>query len=368
MSTIVTGRRPSLDSLTGFRFYAAIMVVLYHAWKIYDPNVWLAPIAGFGHTAVAFFFILSGFLLAWSWRPGNSIADFYQRRFARVWPAHALTTAIAVPVLMLTGGVIMWSALPFVLTLTQAWIPGDARFAFNLVSWSLACEAFFYLMFPALILWVQKRQRLVIISIGIFLAMVAVGAGVALATNGKGLHYLLYTMPAYRIGEFIIGMCLAVAMRRGWRPSLRFGQSVALAVSSYAALMVAVYVAGGNPGDVPEFLPDLWMIPAFAILIAVTAKEDLAEVRHGAVGSAAMIKLGQWSFALYLVHFMIMKLTENAIDSMDPLAASLSTLLVIAVAVALASLLYEAFEHPMEARIKRAKLFRRKNVGRRARV
>ncbi|MET3949190.1 acyltransferase [Arthrobacter sp. UYEF36] len=352
MSTAAAARRPNLASLTGFRFFAALLVVLYHAWKILDPNGWLVPVAGFGHTAVAFFFILSGFLLTWSWRPGNSVRSFYQRRFARIWPAHALTTAIAVPVLLLTGGTIMWSALPLVLTLTQAWLPGDTRFAFNLVSWSLACEAFFYLMFPALILWIEKRGRLVTLALGIFAAMVIGGGTVAIAARGQGLHFLLYTMPAYRIGEFIIGMCLALALRRGWRPAFRVGHAVALTVGSYAGLMLVVFLAGGSPVDVPEFIPDLLMIPAFAALIAASAHADASGARQSFIGSLPMVKLGQWSFALYLVHFMLFKLAEPMVDGMAPALAGVSTVVLIAIAVGLSAALYEFFERPLEIRLR----------------
>lgn len=365
MST-ATSLRSNLVSLTGLRFFAAILVVLYHAWKIYDPNAWLAPVAGFGHTAVAFFFILSGFLLTWSWRPGNSIGSFYQRRFARVWPSHALTTVLAIPVLLITGGAIMWSALPLVLTLTQAWLPGDTRFAFNLVSWSLACEAFFYLLFPALILWLDRRRLLLTLCAGILVVMIVVGAAVTIATDGRGLHYLLYTMPAYRLGEFVIGMCLALAVRRGWRPSMSLRHAVGFTVASYAVLMMAVLAMTGDAASAPEFIPDLWMIPSFAVLIATAAVRDASGGPVGFIGSRAMVKLGQWSFALYLLHFMLLKLTEPLIDGLDVTWAAVATLLAVGVSVGLSGILYEYFEKPVEERIKTANLagFWKKNAPR----
>ncbi|MBT2549596.1 acyltransferase family protein [Arthrobacter sp. ISL-65] len=49
-----------------------------------------------GQAGVTFFFLLSGFVLAWSMNPSTSKRQFYWRRFARIWPLHALTALAAV--------------------------------------------------------------------------------------------------------------------------------------------------------------------------------------------------------------------------------------------------------------------------------
>lgn len=84
-------RKNHLPSLTGLRFFAASMVVLLHAAQRFDPISGMTHVVGFGYIGVSFFFMLSGFILAWTAREVDSPMQFYWRRFARVWPLHALT-------------------------------------------------------------------------------------------------------------------------------------------------------------------------------------------------------------------------------------------------------------------------------------
>lgn len=87
-SSSIDGAVPRLDSLTGARFVAALAVFLFHAGGIFPAEgvfgKALAFISRDGGIGVDFFFVLSGFVLAWSWRPGSSVKAFYRRRFARL--------------------------------------------------------------------------------------------------------------------------------------------------------------------------------------------------------------------------------------------------------------------------------------------
>ncbi|MFH5878519.1 acyltransferase family protein [Arthrobacter sp. NA-172] len=74
--------RQNLKSLTSMRAFAALLVFSYH---LAIPA--LAPVASQGRVGVSFFFILSGSLLAWAWKPGEALGDFYRRRVSRIYPA-----------------------------------------------------------------------------------------------------------------------------------------------------------------------------------------------------------------------------------------------------------------------------------------
>jgi peptidoglycan/LPS O-acetylase OafA/YrhL len=119
-------------------------------------------IAGVGRFGVDFFFVLSGFVLTWSYRPGRSRGRFYWLRFARVWPLHLVTFLLAIA---LIGGGPWFSALLNVLLL-QSWAPfSEVYGAFNTPSWTLSVEAFFYLLFPFMIRPLARASSRVLVAV-----------------------------------------------------------------------------------------------------------------------------------------------------------------------------------------------------------
>jgi peptidoglycan/LPS O-acetylase OafA/YrhL len=154
-----------LDGLTGLRFFAAIYVVVFH---YATPSLVNAPravlnVALSGYVAVDFFFILSGFILAYNYlTPSGELKgtkrQFWAARFARIYPAYALSFLLVLP-LVARG---MFAAEPFkmalyhfgralalVTVMQQGWLPWLSMWG-NAPAWSLSVEAFFYLVFPLL--------------------------------------------------------------------------------------------------------------------------------------------------------------------------------------------------------------------------
>ena len=75
---------PRLNALTSLRFFAAFVVMLHH---------FISGSLGFAGAAhgVAFFFVLSGFILTSNYPHLSTWQDrrsFLLARFARIWPAH----------------------------------------------------------------------------------------------------------------------------------------------------------------------------------------------------------------------------------------------------------------------------------------
>src|SRR5829696_2272203 len=154
-----------LDALTGLRFVAAFMVFIFHAALLFifsDINVSLGllDVAGTaGHVGVSFFFILSGFVLTWSVKGGDTAPKFWRRRFFKIAPNHLVTFALALVLIGLFGTL---DGLPQTLAnlfLVQAWFP-DLSYvgSVNDVTWSISVEALFYLSFP-LVFWLITKIK-----------------------------------------------------------------------------------------------------------------------------------------------------------------------------------------------------------------
>ena len=359
----LTGGRVHLRSLTGFRFYAAIAVVLYHV-ALYFPGLGhTLDVFGYGFTGVSFFFILSGFVLSWSHNEGDRAGRFYWNRIARVWPLHALTTFLAVFVPPLASTTTIWPALPFVLTLTQSWIPGGGFVtAFNGVSWSLSCEAFFYLLFPLLIKGLRTWRRPEIIAGTLFTAMVGIGIAVSVSLSGPVVGYLLGWLPLYRLGEFALGICLALLIKRGWSPRFTLGQAVGLTGVLYAALLAASAITSGGLGSVPVTYADLTMMPGFLAMIAAAATADLNN-KASSLSSNTIVRLGQWSFALYLVHELVIRLVRPLVDGSPTGSVFMAAALVLTASVVLSGALHEFVERPAERWLRAWGTTRRPSIG-----
>ena len=292
-----------LDSLTALRFFAALAVVGVHGGEL----LWrpLLRVTSLGYVGVTFFFILSGFVLTWSHQPGRGARRFYRNRFSRVWPLHALTWSVVVATV--TGvhpG--SWAALGLV----QAWIPrASVNFAGNGPSWSLSCEAFFYLCFPLVVGWATGRRRLGLTTGALMAGTAIVGLGIYALVPAPLAYWAGYVLPPYRLGEFLLGALLATAMARGWRPAW----SPSAAAGAVAGTWCVLLLAGAGDGPVglhpQEVVGDVLTIPAFAALIAAAAARD-ADGRPW-LGHPWLVRLGEWSFALYLIHQPIMRLSPR---------------------------------------------------------
>lgn len=153
----------------------------------------------------------------------------------------------------------------------------------------------------------------------------------------------LYTFPAYRVLEFIVGMCLGVAFRMGWRPRITPAVGTTAAAGMFIGLEVVV--AGFGQGIAPA-LAGIIMLPSVAALILAFACSDLAGSRSLA-GSDLLVRLGKWSFALYLVHELVLRLAAGFSIGEFWFRCALSSIAII-VSIGLSGLLHNRIEHPAE--------------------
>ena len=138
-----------IRSFTGWRYIFAVAIFMHH-YQIDGKSVLQAG----GAIGVTFFFILSGFLLAYGYKKRLmtreiSTSDFYKARAVKLYPLHILCFAA---VFLLGIRNFVTADLPKAvlnLFLLQSWVPSpDYYMSYNAVSWFLSDELFVYLMFP----------------------------------------------------------------------------------------------------------------------------------------------------------------------------------------------------------------------------
>jgi peptidoglycan/LPS O-acetylase OafA/YrhL len=281
-------RPGDLLRLTSLRAFAALIVFFFHIWHDHLVNM-VGPFI-VGDAGVSFFFILSGFVLAWSTVPTIATTEFYRRRFARIYPSTfvVLLVSVIVPAVAVSRGPKEFVTSLF---LVQAWDPAaKITYGMNGVAWSLSCEMAFYVAFPFAMRYLVRSapRRRWFLALG-YVAIVVV-AGVVAARLGHPAA--LASWPPARFGEFLLGMVAALEIRRGWRLKARWGLVLIAVGSAFAALDAegSYYV---------DFL-----IAVFFAVIVLAAQRDLSGAK-GVLSSKALVYAGQVSFCFYLVHELI---------------------------------------------------------------
>src|SRR5438874_2707484 len=127
-----------LSGLTGIRFYAALLVYLYHVvltipgMDVVGGRTLFFSAAEVG---VSFFFLLSGFILTYNYadvfRGGISVAGykrFVWDRLTKIYPVHFLTLLLVLPIPTFSPHLPLdWRAVPLHLLLLQCFWPSSSR-------------------------------------------------------------------------------------------------------------------------------------------------------------------------------------------------------------------------------------------------
>ncbi|MGW4463334.1 acyltransferase family protein [Micromonospora sp. NPDC004704] len=346
--TATAAGRPlsKLPSLTGLRWVAAMLVFGFHVGTMRviaepDYHAVVSKVFTLGLSGVQFFFILSGFVLVWSARPGDTPLAFWRRRAAKIFPNHVVLWAAV----LLLG---LYWADPFNLKvaitnlfLVQAWNPTPGWFySVNTVSWSLSCELFFYLCLP-LVLPLIRRLRpgvLVAVIVAMPLLILSLWPGQLLVPEADR-WWFTQVFPLVRSLEFWMGVAAAELMVRGrWRgPNLKVATVIFLLTWVAATQWIRA---------------ELWTTLLAAAYILVIAAAAEADVRGtwSPWRSRPMRWLGEVSFAYYLVHVFVVTSILRATNHQGGFpgwqgpAAAVGFLLLNLV---LAGLLYRFVETPM---------------------
>ena len=331
----ITWERPRLPALTSVRFLAALWVALFHMQAMgafFFHSIVVQHLASIGYAGVSFFFVLSGFILVYTYSGRTStLRRFWQARFARVYPALAFSLLITAPGFFyccvhmrahdprLFVPEWAWAAnhltlsVILCLTLLESWIPQTAL-AWNMPAWSLSVEAFFYLLFPFLLPRLSRltrRQLIALIPAGWVLILACSLAYThlhpdgAAEVNSKTLGPWINTLkfnPLVRLPEFVMGMATGLLFLRS-RGALTDSEDRRRAWWFVLPGLLAITTTIALAPRIPYMVIHTALLaPAFAILIYGLA---LRPAGIGILEHPSMEALGEASYPFYLLHSMI---------------------------------------------------------------
>ena len=337
-----------LIELQYVRAIAALLVVYFHSVLQID-KLGLASNGGFplfGESGVDLFFVLSGFVM-WLTTSGKQIstAEFYSRRITRIVPLYWTLTLIAAAIALVAPSLLkstvfdvphLAASLFFI-----PWVnPASAEGLIMPVivpGWTLNCEMYFYLIF-GLLLPVAERYR-----------------AFALAAAVGGITLLCHLLPAstpttfYRNPvtlEFVAGVFLAdLWLKRRLLPQRL---AVIMLPLAFAVMLINDHL------HLTAWRALTFGLPA---VMAIWSTLSIDWKRFGEWRFLA--RIGDASYSLYLTHAFVLAGARVAFGHVPEALRSpyLFMLFALAASVAVALVVYNGFEAPVDRALRK---FRRR--------
>lgn len=317
-NTLLEGKLlPYMPQLDSVRALAIFGVFISHYLELSNP---ISTILPWGWSGVRLFFVLSGFLItgiliksrqkyeALQISRRGILKNFFIRRFLRLFPIYCLyliASAYMFPSLREYLWVFILNCQNFLIVIDPK---SDAIVIGHL--WSLAVEAQFYLVMPAIVMFVPEKSLL---SITIGMVITAPIFRVVGILCGLSIRQLEFLMPS-NLDTLAMGSLLA--MLNEYRP-----------IAAHRLLAISLRMG------IPLFLGCCFLEHFFLKDEVVTVLKLFKEVLIGlssvaVVGYAAqgikgkigyflshpwLVYCGQISYGLYIYHFTVPHLLQNYI-------------------------------------------------------
>lgn len=318
-----SGRNAIFSTLDGLRGVAALAVVVFHVNGIvsdYDLSQVFIPHA---YLAVDFFFMLSGFVIAytydkrWSYL---STADFFRQRLIRLHPLVILAMLIGLLCNLLNPFVeASWQhrlpslMLAFLLGLLLIASPStlpnreDATFSLNSPLWSLSLEYCANILY-ALALRKMRTRCLAVC------AMVCCAGLIVMATTTNsfvgGFNWpTLWVAPFRILPPFLLGILCARSRIREHLPKLNF---FILATLLLAILAAPVFPQSAG-GSLNGLYDALCIVLAFPLLIMSGTSSP-----GNSIALAGCVIAGRLSYPVYIIHMPLVYVYADYVTHSRP--------------------------------------------------
>ncbi|MGH1518251.1 acyltransferase family protein [Chryseobacterium sp. JK1] len=329
--------KSEIKSLTGLRGVVALWVVCFHFFPHLKSDILLNTV-GNGYLAVDVFFVLSAFLLTVSYSEkfkilnSKGVLNFYKKRVNRIYPVYGISIVFIVLFIEKSS----WVAFFINAGLVQCFF--NPNYLLNVVYWSLSTEWISYLLFPFmlyLIIRVKIRGEILIIA-GLVLRVVLphfpemfIGSDIPMEMGKHqryldipyGVNSLLRTIASYLLG---IGIALL--------PKYKIKGNVLIYLSVGISLVLLLCTVRGL-----VFIP---LLSAVIIKQLYTGEKNYVQMF---LGSSVIHFLGNISYSLYIIHYIIKKQNVILLSS-----ENFNSLVLIALSILLSYLSYVLIERKLK--------------------
>ena len=321
LSATFSDSKPHYDILDGLRGVAAILVLWYHVFEGYAfaAGAPIIEMPNHAYLAVDFFFILSGFVIAYAYddRIGKSmpLGNFFKRRLIRLHPMVVLGAVFGVITFLMQGSVqwngthVMTSAVMIALLCAMFFIPAvpgcyyeirgnGEMFPLNGPAWSLFFEYIGNILYALFIHRFSNR------TLTIWTALMGIGLGFFTLTDFSGYGNLGvgWTLDATNfIGgllRMLFPFSLGMLVFRHFKPAKIRGAFWICSLVLFILFHVP-FIPGLAPICYNGLFEMICITLAFPLLVWLGASGSTTD----RFSSGVCKFLGDISFPVYIIHY-----------------------------------------------------------------
>lgn len=317
--------KPHYYLLDGLRGVAALIVIWYHIFEGYAfAGGGMIETFNHGYLAVDFFFILSGFVIAYAyddrWSKNLTMTDFFKRRLIRLHPM-VIMGAVLGAITFYLQGCVQWdgthvaiSMVMLSLLCTILFIPAmpgvgyevrgnGEMFPLNGPCWSLFFEYIGNIIYAIFI----RRLSTKVLGVLVVLLGAALAAFAIFDVSGYGSIGVGWTLDAVNFVGGLLRMLFPFSMGmlllRVFKP-MKIKGAFWICTVLMVALLSVPFIEGTEPICANGVYEAFCIIVAFPILLWIGASGTTTDKQ-----STRICKfLGDISYPVYVVHYPLMYL------------------------------------------------------------
>jgi peptidoglycan/LPS O-acetylase OafA/YrhL len=364
---------PILDGLRGV---ASVLVIMFHVLETFTGGNKFVQIINHGYLAVDFFFLLSGFVVAYAYddRWGKMTQwDFYKRRLVRLQPMVIMGSLIGAalfyfqvsPAFPNIGNTPVWEMLLVMIigaTLIPVPLSMDIRgwqemHPLNGPAWSLFFEYIANILYAVLVRRFTKAVLSVFVTLAAFML----------------IQYLVTSKNGDLIGgwslnseQLYIGFTRVLFPFFGGVLLCRIGKLIYIKNAFWwSSLLIIIMLSIPRIGDehhvwMNGIYESLCLIVAFPLIVSIGAGGEL----HSARSEKICNFLGEISYPLYITHYPLIYLfTAWVVNNKVPLGINglLMGLLVVITSLVIAYLSLRFYDKPVREWLRKKVLVKKIN-------
>jgi exopolysaccharide production protein ExoZ len=333
-----------LRTIQAARGIAANLVVFSHLFLVeakYTAGSVLPAFTLYGVAGVDLFFVISGFIMVAVAGRDTGPIEFLWRRATRIYPTYWLVS-LAVLAVAIAAPTIVNSSIQVPISLWRSFflIP-DRTLPLLAVGWTLIHEMYFYLVFA------------IFLALRISLPASLIGWGVLLFVIWAAVPDRVAASPILRLVtnpltlEFIMGAFVGIQWRKRQMSGVIGAGAIGL---SWLALSICYVAPVLSLTTSPHF--DAWRVAMFGIpsALLVYALTGFEQLYRKARPTELLVVLGDWSYATYLVHVLVISAIGRTVVILAPAGGVNASVALIAIGLLAANIagagIHILFERP----------------------